>query len=272
MRGVAMLCVAIFMMVCTGLLRAQFSFPAMGGRSAGMGGCSTALMDVGSSVSNMAGIADLEHAGVGVSVQSVALLHQLTYGNFFVATPISSNGGIALSYNQFGSSSYQEDRMGLVYALELVKETLRVGVSLDYLHSVTEDTYYPDYEMLSFSVGALVNLSSCWTLGFRCSNPWTINLSQGVSAPSLYNLGVSCSIFEGLSGTVELEYCRRVRVRGGLEYGWDDTFFARMGWASNPELISFGFGYRRRYMLLDLAMQMQHYIGITPCISVTYLF
>lgn len=270
--GVAILIAEISMVLIFSEIHAQYSFPSMGSRSAGMGGCTTALTDIASSLNNVAGLVNLESAGVGVSVRNTAWLKQLNYGEIFVASPFFSNGGVAFSYDQFGSSVYHEERLSMAYAMRLMKRVLSLGVRLEYLHSATEDVFYPAQNMLSFSVGALVNLPSGWTLGMRCSNPLAWGQEQGIDIPTLYNIGVSCGLHEGLRGTAELEYSQQLRVRGGIEYGWNETFFARLGWASNPDLFTFGFGYRQTHLLLDMAVQMQHSIGVTPCLSLIYLF
>ena len=256
MKRFAIFLIAISLQVP--LAQAQFFFGAMGSRGAGMGGCSTALTDVGSATNNVAAWALQKRAAVTLSGRNVSLLSQLSSGEMAVGLPVKRMGCWALAYDYSGSPAYNEQRASLAYAL--AAGPVAMGVRLDGLRSATADAYYAPLHQYSFAAAMLVRLSQRCVLGAR------------MEGRDFYSVGLSCRLPDGLLGTVEMEYGPHLRARAGVEYTYQRRYFARMGIATGPITYTFGLGCHYRRCAFDLAMQMVQPIGATTQISVSYHF
>ena len=237
---------------------AQFDFPVLGARNGSMGGCSTALDDLGAAPTNVAAWAWQSRAALGMSIRNTALLKQLSYGNLQLCLPTQRHGSFALTMDHFGTAAYYEQRTSLAYALAFHR--LALGVRLDYLHSGTSHPLIDPLHRLSFAAGLQARITDRLLLGLRTTG--------GTS----YNLGLSYLMADGLQGTTELEYQQQLRLRAGLEYGWQQTLFARIGIATRPAMYTFGLGYQLRHCHFDMTLQVVQPIGCSSMLSIHYIF
>ena len=90
----------------------------------------------------------------------------------------------------------------------------------------------------------------------------------------LFRLGASYRMTSTLMGTIELEkdLLHRPLLRAGMEYGWRQMLFVRTGMPTRPGCFSFGLGYAHRNYHIDMAAQMHPVLGLTPQLSLSYLF
>tara|TARA_B110000046_G_scaffold35749_2_gene39099 strand:- start:67817 stop:68152 length:336 start_codon:yes stop_codon:yes gene_type:complete len=83
-----------------------------GARAYGLAGTSSLISDLWSANNNPAGLASLKKWQVGISYENQFLLSELSNKTAVVTAPVA-NGSFGLSINQFGYSSFNENRIGL---------------------------------------------------------------------------------------------------------------------------------------------------------------
>ncbi len=71
---------------------------------------------------------------------------------------------------------------------------------------------------------------------------------------------------------VEKDIDHPVMVKGGLEYQATKSFALRIGAATNPALVSFGAGYTKNKIRIEIASAYHQSLGLMPAFSASYLF
>ena len=66
---------------------------------------------------------------------------------------------------------------------------------------------------------------------------------------------------------VELSSDERPRFRCGMEYAYQQRYFARVGLSTNPLLMTFGLGCRVSHYHIDLGTEVHPVLGLSPQIS-----
>lgn len=245
-----------------------------------MGGCATALDDAWAATDNVACWAYREQPSMGIAVRQNHLMKELSLGAVYAAIPISKTGTMVLDYNHYGNLDYNEQRASLTYAMRIGRRdntrNMAVGVRFDYLHSGTATGYYDPLNIATFSAGLQIHASKHLIVGLRAFSPFAIrlNTNEATRIPSLFSAGASYKLADELIGTAEVEKVlyRPPRLRIGVEYGWDNLLYARMGMATNPGIFTFGIGYKHRHFAIDMAVQTHPQLGMTPQLSTHYDF
>ena len=121
----------ITLILSTSILFAYDLIHPIGGRAAAMGGSSVASQGLWAMQNNPAGMANLEKISLGLYYENRWLQPETAYkcGAFALPTKF---GCLGLSFNQFGSWKYNENKLGLAYAKDFGRY-LQIGLQLDYL-------------------------------------------------------------------------------------------------------------------------------------------
>lgn len=255
-------------------LFAQFDFPAMSGTSAGMGGITVAVNSPSTAHISVADLATISSASVSLSVRQNLLAEGLGMAGLAVSKPISF-GGFALSLIHYGDVHYSEQSFSLAYAIPLA-DNVSLGAAFIYLHSATSDPYYDPLHRITFSLALRYSPSDQLSFAFRAYNPLAVlsdNL-QGTHTPSIFNLGASYMVTDELLAAAEVEknlyYDATLRV--GLQYSLTDNYSIRAGLATRPVMYSFGLGSKWKHFGADIAVQYCQVLGVSPLLSIIYLF
>lgn len=244
-----------------------------GGRSAGMAHASVTLSDVWSSHHNQAGLAWLEIPSVGVYYQNKFTVSQLSNLGLAYAHPLKK-GTIGVQWSNFGYSLYQENKIGLAYALQL-SDKLSGGIQLDYL-STRLGGIYGSKSALAAEVGLLAKLTSKLSIGAHIYNPTRTKLNDynNEAIATIMRLGIDYRFSEKVLLVVETEkdVDHIAMLKTGIEYKANDNFFFRGGIATGPTLGSFGFGLNMEQYKLDIAASYHQTLGFSPELSFVYQF
>lgn len=259
---------------------AQGLFPPVGARSTALGGASAALCDMEAAADNVVGLAYVDRAGVGLSIRQNYMLNAMCYKSCFAAVPLSKVGAMGLTYTHFGTTSFNEQKASLAYAMLLGNKRqgkgVALGVRFDYLYMGTSDAHYTPQRAVTFAAGLQMRPADDWCVGFQVLNPAVVPLqgTDGVSASATFRLGTSYRITTGFLGTIEMEkdLFHQPILRAGMEYGWREMFFVRTGISTSPGCYSFGLGYAHHDYHIDLAAQVHPTLGMTPQLSMAYQF
>jgi len=247
------------------------NFP-VGSRSAGMGNASVANPDFWSIHHNQAGLAYISSISAGVYFENRFLISSMGIKSLGVVFPTNS-GVLGLSFNNYGYSLYNEQKIGLSFA-KMLHEKFAMGVQLDYLSNTIQE--YGSKSVVTFEVGVMASLTKQLILGAHIYNPINAKLSStdlyDERVPSILRVGVGYTFSEKVLFSIETEkdiYFKSV-FKAGVEYHVIDILYLRTGIATNPTLNTFGFGIDYNGLKFDVASGWHQILGITPQFSLIY--
>ena len=87
----------------------------VGGRAAAMGGTSVASRGLWALQNNPAGMANLDQFSFGLYYENHWMLKETAFKSAALAVPVKF-GCLGVSFNQFGSWKYSENKFGLAFA------------------------------------------------------------------------------------------------------------------------------------------------------------
>ena len=245
----------------------------IGGRSAAMGGTSVASQGLWAMQNNPAGMANLDKINLGLYYENRWMLPETAYkcGAFALPTKF---GTLGLSFNQFGSSKYNENKFGLAYAKGFGRY-LQIGLQLDYLLlKIGND--YGSFRAVTFELGIQSQVTDKLTLGTYIFNPVSFSFEQTLNhekLPIVMRFGLAYKFTKDFIGQCEIEKNTEregVSLRGGLEYEAVKNFFIRAGVQTNPGILSFGVGYAIRFAQVDVAAQLHNELGASVQIGMIF--
>ena len=236
----------------------------MGGRAAAIGGASVASQGLWALQNNPAGMANLDCFSFGLYYENRWLLPETAYKCGGLALP-TKFGCLGLSFYQFGSSKYSENKFGLAYAKDFGRY-LQIGLQLDYLllHVGNE---YGNYRAITFEMGLQSQVTDRLTIGAYVFNPVSFRLEQTLNherLPIVMRLGLAYRFTKDFIGECEIEKDTQregVSLRGGLEYEAAKNLYLRAGVQTNPGILSFGVGYAIRFVQINVAGQLHNQLG-----------
>lgn len=236
----------------------------IGGRAAAMGGSCVASQGLWAMQNNPAGMANLNRYSLGLYYENRWFLSETAYKSAALAVP-TKFGCLGLSFNQFGSSKYNENKFGLAYAKDF-GPYLQIGLQLDYL-SISLGSDYGRQRAVTFELGIQSQVTEKLRLGTYIFNPVSFKLEQTINQeklPIVFRFGLAYNFTKDFVGQFEIEKNtdhEGVSLRGGLEYEALKNFYLRAGVQSNPGLLTFGLGYEIRFARIDVAAQLHEVLG-----------
>jgi len=244
-----------------------------GGRSAGLAHASVTLSDVWSSHHNQAGLAWIKKPSIGVYYQNKFSIKELDNIGLAYVHPIKK-GALALQWSNFGYALYQENKIGLAYALQL-SDKLTGAVQIDYLNTKLGGIY-GSKTALTGEVGLQAKVSSKIRMGVHVYNPTRSKLNDynDEAIPTIMRFGMDYRFSEKVLVVAETEkdIDHVAMLKTGVEYNASSKFVFRAGVSTGPTLGSFGFGLNMEQYRLDIATSYHQTLGFSPELSFVYQF
>ena len=245
----------------------------IGGRASAMGGTSVASHGLWAMQNNPAGMANLEKISLGLYYENRWMLPETAYkcGAFALPTKF---GTLGVSFNQFGSSKYNENKFGLAYA-KAFGRYLQIGLQLDYL-LLKIGNEYGSFKAVTFELGIQSQITDKLTLGTYIFNPVNFSFEQTLNherIPIVFRFGLAYKFTKDFIGQAEIEKNtdrEGVSLRGGLEYEAVRNLYIRAGVQTNPGILSFGLGYAIRFAQINVAAQLHNELG--PSVQIGMIF
>ena len=264
----------IILFLLWGLSASAFDgYGTIGARSAAMGRASVSLTDFWAIHNNPSGIAMQQRIAAGIAFENRYQLKELSLKSAAVVLPVNF-GVLGLSFNQFGYSQYQENKIGIAYARSF-GPMLRLGLQLDYLSSRFAEGY-PGSDHVTFEIGAQSDLTEKLTAAAVIFNPLGVKRSDLTNEriPVVMRIGLGYHFTTQLTAVMEIEKRTDFGPDGrlGLEYKINEKFYARTGVAVNPGLVTFGAGWHTGRPDFDLAASLHQVLGSTAQASLIYHF
>jgi hypothetical protein len=248
----------------------QVVLSSVGARAAALGSCSVTLCDALGIFNNQAAAAHQGKISFALAFENPYLLKET--GRVSIGGSAKAGRGALLAgIDHFGNQLYSEMKAGAGYALKLGKNVV-AGLQLDYLRiSIGEG--YGGYHAVTLEGGIMAFAGDKVAMGIHCFNPvsagWMGTLEK---LPIMLRAGGSYSPEESIIICVEITKNTSVKaiISAGCEYRYQDRFFIRAGISSGTTSISFGAGYRRKSMNIDIAASWHAYLGFYPQLSFTF--
>ncbi|OPZ96687.1 MAG: hypothetical protein BWY70_01695 [Bacteroidetes bacterium ADurb.Bin408] len=263
----------IFLIVSAGTLMAGHDIVPGGGKSAAMSGASVTNRDLWSAFNNQAGLADVRHIAAGLIYENKFLLKELSTKAGAFALPVNK-GTFALSFYQYGFNLYNENKVGLAYAMPL-SERFSAAVQLDYLLTQLAENYGRK-GLFTFEVGLLAKINHKWYMGAQIYNPARVKLTSDVEEriPSYIRFGTNYMFNENVNLVVEAEkdLQNKPMFRAGIDYQMVKNVYVRAGAGTNPSVFSFGFGVNMKNFKVDFGTSKHTVLGYSPALSLMYSF
>ena len=265
----------IILIAYTSTLFAYDFIHPMGGRAAAMGGSSVASQGLWAMQNNPAGMANLDKISLGLYYENRWMLPETAYkcGAFALPTKF---GCLGVSFNQFGSSKYNENKFGLAYAKDFGRY-LQIGLQLDYLlMKIGND--YGTFQAFTFELGIQSHVTDKLTLGTYIFNPVNFKFKQTLNhekLPIVFRFGMAYKFTKDFVGQCEIEKNTEregVSLRGGLEYEVYNSLYIRAGVQTNPGILSFGLGYGIRFAQINVAAQLHNELGASIQVGMVFSF
>ena len=245
----------------------------IGGRAAAMGGSSVASQGLWAMQNNPAGMANLDKISLGLYYENRWMLPETAYKCGAFALP-TKHGTLGLSFNQFGSSKYNENKFGLAYAKDFGRY-LQIGLQLDYLLlKIGND--YGKFSAVTFELGIQSHVTEKLTLGTYIFNPVNFCFEQTLNhekLPIVFRFGMAYQFTKDFVGQCEIEKnteLEGVSLRGGLEYEAVKNLYIRAGVQTNPGILSFGLGYAISFAQINVAAQLHNELGASVQIGMIF--
>lgn len=263
----------IILILSTSTIFAYDFIHPFGGRAAAMGGSSVASQGLWALQNNPAGMANLDKISLGLYYENRWMLPETAYkcGAFALPTKF---GTLGLSFNQFGSSKYNENKIGLAYAKDFGRY-LQIGLQLDYLLlKIGND--YGKFNAVTFELGIQSHITDKLTLGTYIFNPVNFSFEQTLNhekLPIVMRFGLAYQFTKDFIGQCEIEKDTEregVSLRGGLEYEAVKNLYIRAGVQTNPGILSFGLGYGIRFAQINVAAQLHNELGASIQIGMIF--
>lgn len=242
-----------------------------GARAYSLAGTASLQSDLWSTNNNPAGLASLKTWQAGISYENQFLLSELSNKSAIVTAPVS-NGSFGLSVNQFGYSSFNENRIGISYGQQLGKK-ISMGIQINYLSTRIGDGY-GQTNALSGNLGLLAAVNDELTLSAMVINPNRAKLAEFTDErfPTLLKLGLKYDFSKKVTAFTEvakdIDFAANVRI--AIEYKALDKLYFRAGYSTAPSLSSFGFGLNLDKFKLDFASGFDSNLGFSPQVSLSY--
>ena len=245
----------------------------IGSRAAAMGGSSVASQGLWAMQNNPAGMANLDKISLGLYYENRWMLPETANkcGAFALPTKF---GTLGVSFNQFGSSKYNENKFGLAYAKDFGRY-LQIGLQLDYLLlKIGND--YGKFNAVTFELGIQSHVTDKLTLGTYIFNPVNFNFEQTLNhekLPIVMRFGLAYQFTKDFVGQCEIEKNTEhegISLRGGLEFEAVRNLYIRAGVQTNPGILSFGLGYAIRFAQINVAAQLHNELGASVQIGMIF--
>ncbi len=258
-----------------GLAFGQFEGRSFSARSFALSSILSPLDDFASAVSNQGALGEIQQVTVGIGIANRYLTAELSDKALAVAVPVKDIGVFSAVYNHFGNELYSEQFAGLAYGRKFGKN-FSVGLQFDYLFTYFQPEDLRNQNLFTFELGMQYHFTKEFWLGFHLFNPISIQRDsyEDERIPAVFQLGAGYNILQDLTAFAEVEknIVENLSLKFGLEYRFLSILSARLAYASQPSVYSFGIGIAQEQWTIDAGFQIHSYLGFCPAISGCYKF
>lgn len=236
-----------------------------------MAGSYVAVSDAWSAFHNQAGLTAVDQLTLGAFYENRFGLNALSDKGFMAVIPVKGRV-FALNYHSFGDANFSSAKTAVAYAMKL-GEKLHAGVQVDYF-SIRLGENYGRRQGITAEVGFQYQVHERLCLAAHLSNPNRAQLADYLDErlPTVMRAGALLKLSEKVLITGEIHKSGGIdpAVRTAVEYRFIEQAVLRAGFGSNPGSYTFGFGWKIKTFLVDMAAAYHPILGFNPHLSLTY--
>jgi len=241
--------------------------------SQGKGGVATTTASPWSIFSNQGALGFYDHKAVSLHQENRFLVKELNVSAIAATLPVKP-GTIALGVSRFGYNLYNESQLMLAIGKRLWPSfSVGIGLSAHYL-KLAEG--YGHSSAYTVEAGVLYSPIKNLSVGLHLFNPTAETMGENPSKKmaSGISAGIGYTAAPGAILAIEVTEQENVETQfhAGIEATVIDQLVLRAGYASNPDLLSFGLGYTYKPLKVDLALTTNNPLGLSSFLTVAYLF
>lgn len=251
-------------------VNAQIVHDPIGARAWSLGGSSAAESNVFSVNNNMASSAELKNYQLGIYNQTRFGVKELNLINssFVLQTKFIHLG---LSINHYGYEKYNQQNFSFGIAKKL-NNNFNLGVTINYLTiNIAEQE---NTGALTGSLSVFYKINKNLHLGVLLFNPTQSNyhINTYGKVNTFGRIGVKYQVNKSvyLIGDLDKTLEQETILRGGINYSFHPNFDLSLGYANNPNYLTFGFNAKVKKMDLAFAASMHEILGFTPHIGLIF--
>jgi len=243
-----------------------------GAQSAALGFSSVSFVNPWSAINNQAGLGFTEDIQLSAYAENRFLLTELSLFSLAAAVPTKSGTfGLGLSY--FGDEFLSETFLRLGYGRKL-SEQLSIGIELDYFS--LDAGLYGSKGAATFGIGVLYKVNAKLQVGAHFFNPLNITLTNQENDDIINNaLRVGATYRPSKKVFVNFEAEKNIDdplvAKIGVDYSLKEAVALRIGYASEPDLLTVGVGFLIQQIRIDLAGSFHWELGASPHVSLSYV-
>jgi len=182
----------------------------------------------------------------------------------------SGRASLGVIYSNFGYADFRRDMTGVACGLKL-SERLSTGAQVDYFAELAPGEY-EDTHIITGEAGVVYSASENTTIGIHIFNPVPNSVRKNTMPLTLRTgAGTMLNKFLFVGAEAEMSSEKSIILRMGFEYEAAKEFFLRSGFCTDYNSFSFGFGYRIKFVKIDLAFATHEKLGITSSVSLIFI-
>ncbi|MEO0312486.1 MAG: hypothetical protein RIQ89_2143 [Bacteroidota bacterium] len=247
-------------------------FYVIGTRASAMGNAAVAASDAWSASNNQAGLGFIDQWSGALSYEQKFYTKELALRALSVQLPTKKTGTFGITAWQFGYQNYNETKIGLAYGKKLSPK-LAAGVQLDYLSTFIADNY-GSRNVFTIELGLMAKPLKNLTIGTHIFNPQRADLVAGGNEkiPTVFRFGALYQFSKKLQITSEVQKDteQSLMFKTGVAYSPIQQLEIRIGLATNPSLLSFGFGYKVNNLSIEVSTSYHQTLGFSPQLGLVY--
>lgn len=262
-----------FLLIFMGISFGAYGQFSIGARGVSLGQATTALTENEWSLYSNPAFLNSETTSVGFYGLRNYGFAEITDMAAFGSLPTSFGTG-AVGVHRYGDNLYNETNMRLGYKNEW--QQLHIGLILNYNH-LSFGGPYGSGGAFGIDVGLGVQITNQFWIGAKATNinQPTYSFSSGDEdlARDL-SIGFSYALEETALFVMDIVKDVRfpVSYRGGLEVNIINELTGRIGITTESLTYSFGLGYEKDFLAVNLAVQQHHLLGLSPGLDLIFKF
>jgi hypothetical protein len=262
-----------YLIVFFSVVKIAFSqpiFDPIGAKSWSLGGCATAESNVFSCSNNMASSTDIKLFIVGIYNQTRFGIKQLNAINTSLILP-KKWLQIGASISHFGYEKFNQQNISLGIAKKL-NANFSLGITLNYLTiNIAEQE---NTGAFSGSLSTYFKVNKKLQFGLLIFNPTQskFNINSYGNVITFGRIGLKYLLNKNvyLIADADKTLAQTLIFRSGLNYALNPNFELSLGYANNPNYITFGFSAKLKQFDILFASSFHQTLGLTPHLGMVF--
>jgi len=256
--------------VLLGNLFAQPIIEPIGAKAWSLGGSAVSENNVFSVANNMASSTEIQHYQLGIYNQTRFGIKQLNTINSSIVVPSKwVHSGISISH--FGYEKFNQQKMSFGIAKKL-NTNFSIGITLNYVTINIAEQENTGAFLGSFS--SFYKANKKLQFGLLIFNPTQskYNINSYGNVPTFGRIGLKYLVNKNVYFLAEANKIigQDLVFRSGINYQLHPKFDLSIGYANNPNYITFGFSAKLKQLDVQFASSYHQILGLTPHLGLVF--